>query len=325
MKSIAFFNHLAGVGTSTLVYHVAWFLARQRETVLVVDLDPQANLSRLFLSDEELADFWFEREHRRTIFGALRQVVRGEGDFLAAHVERIDQDLGLIVGDLALSGLEDRLSSAWFLNRGGPVALAALCAIHRVIQDAAKRWNADWVLLDVGPNFTAINRAALIASDFLVTPLVPDLFFLQNLQELGVNLENWRSAWQLCLDNHPSSDLPAGLFQALGYVLMHPHHRRSSARQDYRRQIESLPAIFHESMAQQEIPLAPWFKDRFQLASLRHLWSLAAMAREARKPVFSLLPADGALGAFGEAAQQAEIEFASLVAKLSAAARDRLA
>ncbi|HKO56258.1 MAG TPA: ParA family protein, partial [Thermoanaerobaculia bacterium] len=45
MKTVAFFNNKGGVGKTTLVYHVASMMADRGETVLVVDLDPQANLT----------------------------------------------------------------------------------------------------------------------------------------------------------------------------------------------------------------------------------------------------------------------------------------
>jgi cellulose biosynthesis protein BcsQ len=54
MKTVAFFNNKGGVGKTTLVYHLAAMMAERGQTVLAVDLDPQANLTSMFLSEEEL-------------------------------------------------------------------------------------------------------------------------------------------------------------------------------------------------------------------------------------------------------------------------------
>ena len=49
MKTIAFFNNKGGVGKTTLVYHLAWMYAELGFSVVAADLDPQANLSAVFL------------------------------------------------------------------------------------------------------------------------------------------------------------------------------------------------------------------------------------------------------------------------------------
>jgi chromosome partitioning protein len=66
-------------------------------------------------------------------------------------------------------------------------------AFWRVIREAAQRHAADLVLIDVGPNLGAINRAALVASSHVVVPVAPDLFSLQGLKNLGPTLCAWRA------------------------------------------------------------------------------------------------------------------------------------
>ena len=61
MKTIVFFNNKGGVGKTTLVYHIAWMMKELGEKVLAADLDPQANLSSMFLDEERL-----ERSGRRS-------------------------------------------------------------------------------------------------------------------------------------------------------------------------------------------------------------------------------------------------------------------
>src|SRR5271166_1876895 len=109
MKTIAFFNNKGGVGKTTLVYHLAWMFADMGHDVIAADLDPQSNLTSMFLDEDRLEELWPDGKHPNTIQGVVEPILRGIGDIQAPHVEAIDSsaDIGLIPGDLALSGFED--------------------------------------------------------------------------------------------------------------------------------------------------------------------------------------------------------------------------
>ena len=62
MKTIVFFNNKGSVGKTTLVYHIAWMMKELGQNVLAADLDPQANLSSMFLDEERLETLWPEAE-----------------------------------------------------------------------------------------------------------------------------------------------------------------------------------------------------------------------------------------------------------------------
>ena len=51
-----------------------------------------------------------------------------------------------------------------------------MTAFYRVVKAAAEVENADVTLIDLGPNVGAMNRAALVAADYVVIPLGADLF-----------------------------------------------------------------------------------------------------------------------------------------------------
>ena len=57
---LTFFNNKGGVGKTSLVYHLSWMLTELGRSVLVVDLDPQANLTAAFLDEDELIDIFDE-------------------------------------------------------------------------------------------------------------------------------------------------------------------------------------------------------------------------------------------------------------------------
>lgn len=89
MRTVAFFNNKGGVGKTTLVYHLASMIADRGENVLAVDLDPQANLTSMFLDEDELEQLWPNGDHPKTIFGALRPIIRGIGDVQTPYLEPI--------------------------------------------------------------------------------------------------------------------------------------------------------------------------------------------------------------------------------------------
>jgi cellulose biosynthesis protein BcsQ len=313
MKTVAFFNNKGGVGKTTLVYHLAWMLAERGEQVLAVDLDPQANLTAMFLPEDALEDLWPNGEHPDTIFGALRPIIRGLGDVKTPHIEALDSRVGLVVGDLALSTFEDKLSDAWpRCHNRDESAFRTMTAFYRGVKQAAEAHQATWVLIDVGPNLGAINRAALIASRHVVIPLGPDLFSLQGLRNLGPSLRAWRASWQELASKNPDPELvmPEGKIEPLGYVVMQHGVRGSLPPKAYQRWIDRFPAEYRESVLDE--PPSQSLKavgDPYCLSMLKHYRSLMPMAMEARKPVFALKPADGAIGAHGEAVRNAYADF----------------
>ena len=104
MKIIAVFNSKDRVGKTSLVYHLAWMYARLDFNVLVADLDPQANLTSMFLNDEELEDLWAEDREDGTIYTSLRPLLEGTGDVTTPHVTEPAPGIGLVAGDMLLSG-----------------------------------------------------------------------------------------------------------------------------------------------------------------------------------------------------------------------------
>lgn len=49
---VAFFNNKGGVGKTSVVYHLAWMMESRRLRVVAADLDPQANLTAVFLDEK---------------------------------------------------------------------------------------------------------------------------------------------------------------------------------------------------------------------------------------------------------------------------------
>ena len=316
MKTVAFFNNKGGVGKTTLVYHLAWMYAELGVNVVAADLDPQANLTSMFLSEPAIEELWPEQGERRTIYGSLLPLLEGTGDITQPHPVEPTPGLSLVAGDLSLSAAEDELSSQWpdCLDRK-PRAFRVLSALWRILQLAAESSEADVVLLDVGPNLGAFNRAALVAADHVVVPLAPDLYSLQGLRNLGPTLRRWQEEWAERRDRNPVKDLdiPNGEMKPAGYVVMQHAVRLDRPVKAYAKWMERIPREYHESVLDEEFPASPSIDgDPDCLATLKHFRSLMPFAQEVRKPMFYLRPADGAIGGHVYAVQDCYRDFADL-------------
>jgi cellulose biosynthesis protein BcsQ len=324
MKTVAFFNNKGGVGKTSLVYHLAWTFSDIGVQTVVADLDPQANLSASFLDEERLEEVWESNDGPETVAGCLKPLIEGIGDIAEPLVEEIENNLGLVVGNLALSSFEDELSAQWPLcleRQRQPRAFRVISAFWRVLKAASDQTGAELVLVDVGPNLGAINRAALIASDYVVVPLSPDLFSLQGLRNLGPTLRDWREGWRQRLNSKPSGldvDVPGGEMSPVGYVVLQHAVRLDRPVKAYDRWMARIPSQYSSAILGRSLSKSPTVaEDRNCLAQLKHYRSLMPMAEEARKPMFHLRAADGAIGSHAAAAHQAGVDFRKLAQRIA--------
>ncbi len=321
MKTIALFNNKGGVGKTSLVYHLAWMYAELGLRVVAADLDPQANLTSMFLPEERIEELWPNGNHSETIYGAIQPLLDGTGDIAPVHVERAGDGIGLLVGDLSLSASEDELNSQWpeCLDRK-PRAFRVISAFWRVVESAATSQGAHVVLIDVGPNLGAINRAVLIGAHHVVIPLAPDLYSLQGLRNLGPTLRRWRGEWTERRERNPVEGLsvPTGEMDPVGYVVMQHAVRLDRPVKAYDRWMARIPALYDEAVI--AVPAGTdktVASDANCLAALKHYRSLMPLAQEARKPMFFLRAADGAIGGHAQAVQDCYRDFEKLAVRIA--------
>jgi hypothetical protein len=236
-------------------------------------------------------------------------------------IEQITDSLGLLVGDLRLSGSEDELNSQWPRCLSGDIrAFRVITGLYRVMLDTAEQMDAHVTLIDVGPNLGALNRAALIAADFVVIPLAPDLYSLQGLRNIGPKLRQWRKDWKDRLERRPEVKiaLPGGSMTPLGYIVMQHAVRLDRPVKAYAKWMARIPNAYAEYVSQSGASgrTSPAM-DPDCLAMLKHYRSLMPMAMEARKPMFHLTPADGAIGAHVGAAADCYKDFKRLAQKIA--------
>ena len=335
---LTFFNNKGCVGKTSLVYHLAWMLSETGRRVLACDLDPQANLTAAFLDEDRLVELWNREEPGdagRTIMECVRPLLK-VGDLVPPALEEISSHLRLLPGSLELASFEDTLSEEWpkALDADPYRSFRILTAFSAAMQDGASRMNASIVLADVGPNLGAINRSALIASDYIVVPLGADLFSLQGLRNLGPTLRTWRESWKKRRDNWKTTDfpIPVGGIRPVGYVVQQHGVRLGRPVKAYDKWVNRMPEEYARSLLGRRdgpFPETPAV-DSNNLATVKHFRSLVPMAQEARKPIFHLKSADGAIGSHAAAVGDARRDFHALastiterIEELGAAAEDQ--
>ena len=324
---LTFFNNKGGVGKTSLVYHLAWMLSDIGYKVLACDLDPQANLTAAFLDEEYLEKLWdkdkVNQSSTETIMQCIQPLMRVQ-DLQSPQVVKITPTLGLVPGDLALAGFEDTLSVEWPSTVGSNDlyrSFRVLTAFSTVMQNAGEQINASIILADVGPNLGAINRSALIATDFIIVPLGADLFSLQGLRNLGPTLNKWRNDWNQRREHwkEPEFLLPSGEMNPIGYVVQQHSVRLDRPVKAYDKWVNRMPREYAQNLLNRKdgpYPETPKRDKQNALATVKHYRSLVPMAQEVRKPIFGLTAADGAIGAHASAARDAYKDFKILAEKI---------
>ena len=190
---ITLFNHKGGVGKTTLTANIAFALAEMGKSVLLVDSDPQCNLTSYLLADD-MVDSLLDESHEsggQTIWTAVSPLPNNTG--LGRLVEPIAVgDIKLLPGDIKLSEFEEFLYDAWtdsLKRRLG--ALRAITSISTLVDQINQQSPLDYVFYDTGPNIGALNRILLLDSDFFIVPVACDLYSMRALATLGQAMSRW--------------------------------------------------------------------------------------------------------------------------------------
>ena len=222
-KRISIFNHKGGVGKTTLTFNLASALADQGNRVLLVDTDPQCNLTSQIIEDSVVDDLLdkSDSQNGQTVWSSVKPIVNAEGDF--KHIEAYETENGnlfILPGDIRLSEFESDLNELWsqcVLRK--TKGYRGVTAISRLVNSVATEKNIDYVFYDSGPNIGSLNKVILLDCDYFIVPAACDLFSLRALKTLGVTLASWIKEWKTISDLAPeNADLLTGMPSFLGYI-----------------------------------------------------------------------------------------------------------
>ena len=321
MTVLTFFNNKDGVGQTSLVYHLACMYEDLGLNVVAADLDPQADLTSMFLPPERVEKLWESAGGRRTVYGALEPLLEGTGDVMAPHLEETSHGPYLVVGDLRLSSVEDDLAIQWpSCLDGEPRAFRVLCALWTILDAAASKAEAELVLVDLGPSLGSLNRAALVATDYVVVPLAPDPYSVEGVKNLGPTLRRWRAGWSERKDRNPDAGFsaPDGRMQPIGYIVLRRPFRLDRPAKAYARWMRQIPEFYAQKLHAAGPRQASLSDAGTQcLATMKNYQFLMPLAQEARKPMFELKPADGAIGGYVAAGRSCYWDFRDLAVTIA--------
>lgn len=178
-KIISFINMKGGVGKTTLCINIGYCLERVfNKKVLIIDMDPQFNASQsLFEKFQDYKYYLEKKKQKETIKYLFDQDISliydtekpSHGNNISL-IEKLTDNLHIIPGDLEMVKIESA-------ERG----TENLLKYHlNKIKDSQ---DYDYILIDCPPTYSIYTTASLIASDFYLVPIKPDIY-----SALGIDL-----------------------------------------------------------------------------------------------------------------------------------------
>ena len=170
---ITIFNHKGGVGKTTLTANIAFALSSLGRSVLLVDSDPQCNLTSYLLSDDVVDDLLNHSSSTRTGGRSGRRSSRSsttpQSPVSASswHPTMVG-DIALLPGDIRLSEFEEFLGDAWadgFKRRLG--GLRATSSISELVSRLHEQRPFDFVFYDTGTEHRTAEQSPSARLRFL--------------------------------------------------------------------------------------------------------------------------------------------------------------
>ncbi|KAA9166716.1 AAA family ATPase [Amycolatopsis acidicola] len=197
MRIVAVMNYKGGVGKTTLTANLGAVAASRGLRVLLIDLDPQTNLTFSFFSiddwhqslkDNRTIRQWYDAEIPGRDTSLADLVVTPERvnkalDNTAGQLDLISSHLGLIDIDLELAA---RLGGTTTLDGSKRKFLDLHGCLRQALEDAHFA-EYDLVLIDCAPNFGLVTKTAIVASQQILVPAKADYLSTLGLDYLVGN------------------------------------------------------------------------------------------------------------------------------------------
>lgn len=247
MKSISVFNNKGGVGKTTLTFHLAHALAEMGKRTLIIDLDPQCNLTILGMEEENLHKIWVDEDNFIEDFQSARDKISGNDfDELTSSVRSIHfllkptedgaseigklspphplaPNLDLIPGRLTMHLFEDKISGRWSdVYQSDPLAIRTVTKIRELAESYAKQHGYDVVIMDTSPSLGALNKVIISTTDGFLIPCMPDMFSLYGVRNIGNALTVWKKQFDTIyhlLSDEKRKYFPAKFVRLLGFTI----------------------------------------------------------------------------------------------------------
>ncbi len=308
VQKIALFNHKGGVSKTTTTFNLGWMLASKGKRVILVDSDPQCNLTGMALGEETEDD----EARIQEIYNTTSNIKTGLAPAFESQpraIEAVDcipvqgrDDLFLLPGHVGFAEYEVTLGIAQELS-GSIQALKNLPgSINDLLEKTAAKFNADYILIDMSPSLGSINQNLLMISDFFLVPTAADFFSIMAIDSLAKVLPKWyawaESASSLQVLKGANYPFPTVNLRFLGTLIQNYRiirGKETAAFQTWIEKIEKavpkklIPILSKSNMMlPSQIYRDQGIEDNLTLAKISNFNSLIALSQEHRIPVYDL-------------------------------------
>ncbi|MFO1227566.1 ParA family protein [Roseateles sp.] len=294
-RAICFFNNKGGVGKTTLVANLAAQLSLNLGLrILVVDADPQCNLTQYVLSDSEFDSTYGDLSASGTIYDVIHPLSIGKGYSKELPIRKIKKfGFDAIIGDPRLALKEDLLAQDWRdAKAGGTRGLRTTFLFSNLIERAAQDY--DFIFFDMGPSLGAINRSILLSADHFVVPMSIDIFSLWAIKNIGQALNVWQGelANGIRLAEDPS-ELPKNRLKdkKLGFLGYVTQQHKEKSENKVTRVVEAYNTIKSKLPQAVASVLKGYFPSPSfnpHLGDIKHLASLAPKSQTLHTPMITV-------------------------------------
>ncbi|EPC5193707.1 ParA family protein [Edwardsiella piscicida] len=221
---ISLFNHKGGVSKTTTVFHLGWKMANNGKRVLIVDADPQCNLTGLTLgldNYDSLAKFYTSNQNT-DIFNSLAPEFSLENtnthSLNTTSITRTkNKNLFILAGNIRFSELDTQIATAMTSSNTIPVLRKFVGAFNNLIRKISDEHKIDIVLIDMSPSVSSTNHCILMSSDYFIVPVSPDFYCYQAIDSLSNVLPKWEHEIQ-AFKSGVDSPLPSNSPKMLGFI-----------------------------------------------------------------------------------------------------------
>lgn len=303
MKKIVLFNHKGGVSKTTTTFNIGWMFANKGKKVLLVDGDPQCNLTSIFLGDT--FDQYYEETQTKeqNIKDGVKAAFEGKPEPikpLACKSATRNGNLYLLAGHMNLSEYDAQLNFAQNASNALTSLKSLPGALNDLIEKTAERYNIDYVFIDLNPGLSSINQNLFMISDAFIIPTNPDTFSLMALKSLSRILPSWIKWKENNLELYRDSayPLPENTPKFAGEIAQRFNIRNGQATRPYKEKIEDLTKLVKDALVPSFLASHMMFDDAdyqrasitddYKLAEIKDFQGLSPKSHKAHVPVFEL-------------------------------------
>jgi chromosome partitioning protein len=210
--TISMFNNKGGVGKTTVIWNLAVSLSSKNKKVLLIDFDPQCNLSIACLGNEKFSaclEHSHDTPYGKTIRSfALPYIQQSSGGktFIENTKYKASKYLDVVPGDFWLNNFSDILNVGTDVIGGsGLYRFLTPSMIVDAISSEHHR-NYDYVLIDLPPSFNSLVRSSLYSCDYFIVPCTADLFSAYCVGLIGEMLPLFVRDWEQGVERYLRSN-----------------------------------------------------------------------------------------------------------------------